>query len=150
MAIPFKFGPWWVLWKFVIHNLSMHNFGLCKLISPWIHICEIFLIPSSNPHIIYFFWGLGWFKFGFYCKTKYLLVLCLQYHLTNPRLHHPIKIIWECYDSFPCTFSHLQKCDWIPWHFLGPPPLSCFKLSHESKFRVRTTIITYYEYSHRL
>lgn len=80
VSTPPKSKPWWIMW--VCLFLWLHSctillpiialfFGLCKLTSPWSHICEIVLIPLGIP-MNFHSWELGHPRFTFHYKIKNL------------------------------------------------------------------------------
>jgi hypothetical protein len=46
-------------------------------------------------------------------------------------------------DSFPCIFSHLWECIWIPKHYFASIPFSYLNFGYKPKIRVMTYLFTY-------
>lgn len=62
--------------------------GFYKLISFWIQLCELILVPSWSSHTIFLCGTSNAFpRFAFHCKINNQHVLYSQYHLINLGAH---------------------------------------------------------------
>jgi hypothetical protein len=112
------YAPFW--FQFALTTLP---FGLCKLTSSLIYICEFFLISYGSSHHSSLCWEVGKMSYViFHCKNWELTCFYPWYHLKNLMMNqiwleennHCICERWKF--KFKCNDCYIEICCEL-WNF---------------------------------